>query len=456
MATIAAEIFKAYDIRGVVGKQLNADVVLTIGRAIGAEAHARKQPRIVVGRDGRHASCELSTALIDGLRSSGIDVIDIGLVPTPLVWFGAHYFETLSGVMVTGSHNPPEYNGIKVMLGGETLAGDAIQALRKRIEAGEFVDGQGSYREDAITEAYWQRIEQDVNVGRRLSIVVDAGNGAGGSIGSVLYRRLGCKVRELYCEVDGHFPNHHPDPAKPANLADLAHALAVTDAEVGIAFDGDADRIGVVAKDGTIIYPDRLLMLYAADALSRNPGGKIVYDVKSSRLLAPWIKRHKGKPVMARTGHSYMKAKMQETGALVGGELSGHVFFAERWFGFDDGIYAGARLLEVLSQVEDPNALLAALPQGLSTPEIQIPMKEGEPHALLDRLKTSAKFPDAELITLDGLRVEYEDGFGLLRASNTTPSLVLRFEGDDAKALKRIQATFRKLLAKEIGAEIPF
>jgi len=456
MATIAAEIFKAYDIRGVVGKQLNADGVRTIGRAIGSEAQARKQTRIVVGRDGRHTSCELSTALIEGLRSAGIDVIDIGLVPTPLVWFGAHYFETGSGVIITGSHNPPEYNGIKVMLGGETLAGDAIQALRKRIEAGEFVDGAGSYREDSITEAYWQRIEQDVNVGRRLSIVVDAGNGAGGSIGSVLYRRLGCKVRELYCEVDGHFPNHHPDPAKPANLADLAHALAVTDAEVGIAFDGDADRIGVVAKDGTIIYPDRLLMLYAADALSRNPGGKIVYDVKSSRLLAPWIKRHKGKPVMARTGHSYMKAKMQETGALVGGELSGHVFFAERWYGFDDGIYAGARLLEVLSQVEDPNALLAALPQGLSTPEIQIPMKEGEPHALLDRLKTSAKFPDAELITLDGLRVEYEDGFGLLRASNTTPSLVLRFEGDDAKALKRIQATFRKLLAKEIGAEIPF
>jgi phosphomannomutase/phosphoglucomutase len=256
--------------------------------------------------------------------------------------------------------------------------------------------------------------------------------------------------------VDGDFPNHHPDPAKLANLADLANALSVTDAEFGIVFDGDADRIGVVAKCGSVIYPDRLLMAFAADALGRHPGGKVVYDVKSSRLIAPWVKQHKGKSVMARTGHSYMKAKMKETGALVGGELSGHIFFAERWYGFDDGIYAGARLLEILSQVDDANELLHALPQGLATPEIQIPMKEGEPHALIDRLKASARFPDAELITLDGLRVEYEDGFGLLRASNTTPSLVLRFEGDDAKALKRIQATFRKLLAKEVDGELPF
>jgi phosphomannomutase/phosphoglucomutase len=456
MTRIHSDIFKAYDIRGVVGKQLDADNLALIGRAIGSAAVSRQQARVVVGRDGRLSSAALAEALISGLRAAGVDVIDIGVVPTPLVWFAAHHFETPSGVMITGSHNPPEYNGVKVMLAGETLAGEAIQALRKRIEADEFTSGAGGYRQDDVREAYWQRIEGDIHLSRRLSLVVDAGNGMGGPIAPVLYRRLGCRVRELYCDPDGHFPNHHPDPAKPENLADLAHALAVTDAEFGLAFDGDADRLGVVAKCGTIIYPDRLLMLFAADALNRQSGGKVVYDVKSSRLVAPWVKEHKGKAIMARTGHSYMKAKMKETGALVGGELSGHLFFAERWYGFDDGIYAGARLLEILSQVDDASELLHALPQGQSTPEIQIPMRDGEPHALIDKLKATAKFPDADIITLDGLRVEYEDGFGLLRASNTTPVLVLRFEGDDSKALKRIQATFRKLLAKEIGSDLPF
>jgi phosphomannomutase/phosphoglucomutase len=456
MAVISAEIFKAYDIRGIVGKQLNPTALSLIGKAIGTAAVARQQPTVVVGYDCRESSEELAGALIDGLRSTGVHVIDIGRVPTPLVWFAAHHLETLSGVVVTGSHNPPEYNGVKVMLGGETLAGDAIQDLLKTIQTGEIAAGQGSYKQADVRDAYWSRIAGDIHLSRRISVIVDAGNGMGGPIAPILYRRLGCRVRELYCEPDGRFPNHHPDPAKMDNLADLAHALAVTDAEFGIAFDGDADRIGVVAKDGTVIYPDRLLMAFAADSLSRQPGGKVVYDVKSSRLVAPWVKQHKGKPVMARTGHSYMKAKMKETGALVGGELSGHVFFAERWYGFDDGIYAGARLLEVLSQVDDASALLNALPHGLATPEIQLPMKEGEPHALIDRLKASARFPDAEISTLDGLRVDYEDGFGLLRASNTTPTLVLRFEGDDAKALKRIQATFRKLLAKEIGGELPF
>ncbi|HEY9102048.1 phosphomannomutase/phosphoglucomutase, partial [Chitinimonas sp.] len=452
MSPIHPQIFKAYDIRGVVGKTLDADTAHLIGQAIGSEAVERGQPRLVVGRDGRDSSPALAEALIAGLLSTGVAVTDIGMVTTPLVWFAAHHLETLSGVMVTGSHNPPEYNGIKIMLAGETLAGDAIQQLRQRIEAGQLVSGAGRYDEADVREAYLQRIVGDLTLHRRMSVVVDAGNSVSGTIAPLLYRRLGCRVRELFCEVDGSFPNHHPDPAKIENLQDLKHALEVTEAELGLAFDGDGDRLGVVTKDGNVIYPDRLLMAFAADALSRQPGGKVVYDVKSSRLVAPWVKQHKGKAVMARTGHSYMKAKMRETGALVGGELSGHLFFAERWYGFDDGIYAGARLLEILSQIDEPSLLLNNLPQGVSTPEIQIPMPEGAAHALIEKLRGTAQFPDAEVITLDGLRVEYPDGFGLLRASNTTPVLVLRFEGDDAKALKRIQATFRKLLAGEIDA----
>ncbi|WP_269530760.1 phosphomannomutase/phosphoglucomutase [Chitinimonas sp. BJYL2] len=453
---LAPQLFKAYDIRGIVGETLTVDAARLIGRAIGSEAVARQQTRVVVGRDARLSSPALTEALIAGLRETGTAVIDTGVVTTPLVWFAAHHLQTLSGVMVTGSHNPPEYNGIKIMLAGETLAGDAIQALRARIEAAEFAQGAGTYSSADVREAYYRHIVGDLTLQRRISLVVDAGNGVGGLLAPVLYRRLGCRVRELNCVPDGRFPNHHPDPARPENLAELTQALAMTDAEVGFAFDGDADRLGVVTKDGNIIYPDRLLMAFAADALGREPGGKVVYDVKSSRLVAPWVKAHKGKAVMARTGHSYMKAKMKETGALVGGELSGHLFFAERWFGFDDGVYAGARLLEILSQVEDASALLNALPQGVSTPEIQIPMAEGDAHALIARLQKSASFPEAELVTLDGLRVEYEDGFGLLRASNTTPVLVLRFEGDDSKALKRIQATFRRLLARELGKDLPF
>ncbi|WP_374352764.1 phosphomannomutase/phosphoglucomutase, partial [Chitinimonas sp.] len=393
--TISPDIFKAYDIRGLVGSQLHAASLHLLGRAIGSEAVSRQQARVVVGRDARPSSAELADSLIAGLRSCGVGVIDIGEVATPLAWFAAHHLQTGSAVMITGSHNPPQYNGVKIMLAGETLAGEAISGLRARIEAGEFSQGEGSYQQDDVSAAYLARIEGDIQLSRRVSIVVDAGNGMAGKLAPVLYRRLGCRVRELHCDIDGQFPNHHPDPAKPENLADLAHALAVTDAELGLAYDGDADRLGVVAKDGSIIYPDRLLMLFAADALSRHPGGKVVYDVKSSRLLASWVKQHRGKALMARTGHSYMKAKMHESGALVGGELSGHLFFAERWYGFDDGIYAGARLLEILSQVDDISALLAALPNGCSTPEIQIPVPDGQPHALLAKLKDEARFPDA-------------------------------------------------------------
>lgn len=457
MPRIAHQIFKAYDIRGIAYKTLDVVAAFLIGRAIGTRAKARKINRIVVGRDGRQSSLTLAEAVISGIRRSGIDVVDIGQVTTPMVWFAAHHLGTLSGVVITGSHNPPEYNGIKIMLDGDTLAGDAIQQLRTLIEADDFSDGNGGYRAEDLREAYLSRIAEDITLSRRMKVVVDAGNGVAGGFAPALYRRLGCHVRGLFCEVDGRFPNHHPDPANPDNFADLSNALKLTDSEIGLAFDGDADRLGVITKDGNIIYPDRLLMLFAADALSRHSGGKIIYDVKCSRLLAPWIKEHKGKPVMARTGHSYMKAKMKDNGVLVGAELSGHIFFAERWMGFDDGLYAGARLLEILSQVEDPSQLLNALPQGVSTPEIQIPMNEGEPHALIERMKGTVKFPEkVDMSTLDGIRVEFEDGFGLMRASNTTPSLVLRFEGSDASALKRIQDLFRKLLEPEIHSELPF
>ncbi|MBV1776949.1 phosphomannomutase/phosphoglucomutase [Burkholderiaceae bacterium DAT-1] len=458
MAEIASGMFKAYDIRGIVGDTLTEDAALLIGKAIGSEALSRKQSRIAVGRDGRLSSPALSQALIDGICSTGIHVTDIGRVPTPVVWFAAHHLETGCGVVITGSHNPPEYNGIKIMLGGETLAGDAIQNLLKRVQSNHFVVGDGKVSQHDIRPAYLDRITSDVKLARRMSIVVDAGNGVAGELAPVLFRRLDCRVRGLYCEIDGTFPNHHPDPAQPHNLEDLARALKMTDAEIGLAFDGDADRLGVVTKSGRIVYPDRLLMLFAADALSRQSGGKIVYDVKSTRLLTPWIKQHKGKPIMARTGHSYMKAKMKESGALVGGELSGHIFFNERWYGFDDGMYAGARLLEVLSQVEDANALLDALPEAVSTPELHVPVTEGSPHELVDRIRANAKFgDDADISTIDGIRVDYEDGFGLIRASNTTPVLVLRFEGDDAKALKRIQAVFRKILSKDMpGVTLPF
>lgn len=424
MSQISPDIFKAYDIRGVVGKSLTREAMFRIGRAIATEALARKQPRVVLGRDGRLSSPMLAEALADGLCASGVAVIDIGLVATPLVWFAAHHLQTGSGVMVTGSHNPPEYNGVKIMLGGETLAGDAIQKLHERCRSGNFASGIGSCDGVDVREAYCQRIVGDLKLARRLSLVVDAGNGAAGMIAPQLYRRLGCRVRGLFCEVDGRFPNHHPDPAKPDNLADLARAVAMTDAELGLAFDGDGDRLGVVGRDGNIVFPDRLLMLFAADALSRSPGGKVVFDVKSTRLLAPWIKEHKGKPVMARTGHSYMKAKMKDTGALVGGELSGHLFFAERWYGFDDGIYAGARLLEILSQVDDPTAVLNALPQAVATPELQLPIKEGEGPALVEKIRAAADFgPGVDISNIDGLRADFGDGFGLVRASNTTPVL---------------------------------
>ena len=458
LKSIRPEIFKAYDIRGIVGRTLTGPFVEQIGQAIGSEARDRGRSTVVIGRDGRLSGPELAAALASGLRRSGVDVIDVGQVATPMLYFAAHRFDTLSGVMVTGSHNPPEYNGLKMMLAGETLAGEAIQQLKARIEQGRLARGAGGYRTDDVREDYLKRITGDVKLARPMSVVVDCGNGVAGATAPELYRRLGCEVAELYCEVDGNFPNHHPDPSQPGNLVDVQKALAAGKGEIGLAFDGDGDRLGVVTKSGKIIYPDRQLMLFAADVLKRNPGAEVIFDVKSTRNLFAWIRRHGGRPLMWKTGHSFIKQKLQETGAPLAGEMSGHVFFKDRWYGFDDALYAGARLLEILSRERDPGAILEGLPDSVSTPELHLKLAEGENYVLMDRLKATARFESArEVITIDGLRVEYADGFGLARPSNTTPVVVLRFEADDDAALKRIQEDFRRaILAVKSDAQLPF
>jgi phosphomannomutase/phosphoglucomutase len=455
---IPPEIFKAYDIRGIVGRTLTVPFVELIGQAIGSEARDRGRSAIVIGRDGRHSGPELSAALAAGLRKSGADVIDVGQVATPMLYFAAHHLGTQSGVMVTGSHNPPEYNGLKVVLAGETLAGAAIQGLRIRIEQGKLTRGAGTLRTQSVREDYLRRIVSDIKLARPMRLVVDCGNGVAGATAPELYRRLGCEVAELFCEVDGSFPNHHPDPSRPENLADVQRALAQGKGELGLAFDGDGDRLGVVTRSGRIIYPDRQLMLFAADVLKRNPGAEVIFDVKSTRHLFQWIRNHGGRPVMWKTGHSFIKQKLKDTGAPLAGEMSGHIFFKDRWYGFDDALYAGARLLEILSRERDPGAVLEALPDAVSTPELHLKLAEGENYALMEKLKAQARFDGArEVVTIDGLRVEYADGFGLARPSNTTPVIVLRFEADDEAALKRIQDDFRRaLLAVKPGAQLPF
>ena len=454
----ATEIFKAYDIRGIVERTLTVEAVEAIGQAIGSEAQARGKRALCVGRDGRLSGPVLSQALARGLQKSGVDVIDIGRVTTPILYFATHHLGTGSGVMVTGSHNPPDYNGLKMMLAGETLSGDDIQKLRRRLEAGDLKRGAGNIHSQDVGKAYLERVTGDIKLKRKMRIAVDCGNGIPGAFAPALYRKLGCEVEELFCEVDGTFPNHHPDPSQPENLKDLIAALKKGNAEIGLAFDGDGDRLGVVTKAGKVIFPDRQLMLFAADVLKRNPGAEILFDVKCTRNLAPWIRKHGGKPTMWKTGHSLIKAKMKETGALLAGEMSGHIFFKERWYGFDDGLYAGARLLEYLSSVPDISAALDELPDSVNTPELQIKLKEGENYALIEKLQKTATFPDArEVITIDGLRVEYADGFGLARSSNTTPVVVLRFEADDKTALKRIQADFRRVLLQAApSAQLPF
>jgi len=455
---IAGSIFKAYDIRGVVDKTLTLDAVRQIGQAIATLARERGDRQAVVGRDGRLSGPGLLAALAQGLQAGGLDVIDLGEVATPMVYFAAHELQTGTGVMVTGSHNPPEYNGLKMVVGNEAIYGATIQALRQRIESGALAQGTGSYRQENIAERYLQRIVGDIQLARPMKLAVDCGNGVPGAYAPALFRALGCEVTELFCEVDGRFPNHHPDPAQLENLQDLMRCLRETDNELGFAFDGDGDRLGVVTKDGQVIFPDRQMMLFARDVLSRQPGAEIIYDVKCSRLLGDDIRRAGGRALMWKTGHSLVKAKLKETGAPLAGEMSGHIFFKERWYGFDDGLYAGARLLEIVSRAPDANAVLNALPNSAATPELHLHCAEGENHALIERLQREVAFPQArEVVTIDGVRAEYADGFGLARASNTTPVVVLRFEADHAQALARIQQEFKHaLLRLKPDAALPF
>jgi phosphomannomutase / phosphoglucomutase len=450
---IDASIFKAYDIRGIVDVSLNKDTAELIGRAIATVAISKGVDQIAIGRDGRLSGPILAASLIQGITACGINVIDVGMVATPMLYFAAIEHCQGSGIMITGSHNPPDYNGFKMMLAGTTLAGDDIQALRKIIESGQLAasaEHSGNVVPLPIASEYINYIANHVQLQRPMKIVIDAGNGVAGAYAGDLYRALGCEVTELFCEVDGNFPNHHPDPAKPANLQDLIKTLRNSDAEIGMAFDGDGDRLGVVTRDGQIIYPDRQLMLFAADVLARNPKAKVIYDVKSTRLLKPWIEQHGGEAIMSKTGHSFIKAAIKEHGALLAGEMSGHVFFKERWLGFDDGIYAGARLLEILSKSVDPTAVLNDLPEGISTPELNIAVPTGQSgHEIIANLAQTAQFNnEVERITIDGLRVEFKDGFGLMRASNTTPVLVLRFEADNQQALDNIIAQFKTVISQ--------
>jgi len=450
---LPAEIFRAYDIRGIAGRTLTPEIVRAIGRALGAMA-----TRFAIGRDGRHSGPLLADALAQGMNEAGADVIDIGMAPTPVTYFAAHHLGCGSCVSVTGSHNPPDYNGLKMVVDGHTLSGEEIQAVRRKAEAAPAPRAPGRRSGASVLDAYVERIVGDVRLARPMRIAVDCGNGVAGMIAPRLFRALGCEVEELYCDVDGDFPNHHPDPSHLENLVDLIARVKAGGSELGFAFDGDGDRLGVVTKDGEIIFPDRQLMLFAADVLSRNPGAQIIYDVKCTRLLAPWIERHGGRPLIWKTGHSLIKAKLAETGAPLAGEMSGHTFFKERWYGFDDALYAGARLLEILSRAADGNAVLKALPNAPSTPELNWKLAEGEPHALVAQLQAAKPFPGAKsILTIDGVRVEYTDGFGLARASNTTPVVVLRFEADTEAALARIQQVFRAALQPlKPDAPLPF
>ncbi|WP_332775943.1 phosphomannomutase/phosphoglucomutase [Polaromonas sp.] len=444
---LAASIFKAYDIRGITPSTLNEGVAEALGKAFGTIALAEGETAVAVGRDGRLSGPSLSAALVRGLVAAGVEVIDVGMVTTPMLYFAANTLCT-SGIQVTGSHNPRDYNGFKMVMGGRAIYGDDIQALRQMMEAENWVlQSGGKLRQVAVLDAYRERIVSDVKLARPLKIVVDSGNGIAGASAPAILRALGCEVIELFSEVDGNFPNHHPDPSKPENLRDLIATLKTSGAELGLAFDGDGDRLGIVTRDGNNIYPDRQMMLFAQDVLSRVPGGTILFDVKCSQRLAPVIEAAGGKALMYKTGHSLIKAKMKEIGSPLGGEMSGHIFFKERWFGFDDGTYAGSRLLEILSKHPDASAVLNQLPSSFSTPELNVACSEGEPHTVVQALIKAASFPaPAKLSTIDGVRVDWPDGFGLIRASNTTPVLVLRFEGHTPQALHRIEADMLALL----------
>ncbi|MCB1661973.1 MAG: phosphomannomutase/phosphoglucomutase [Pseudomonadales bacterium] len=455
---ISASIFRAYDIRGIVDETLDTDVAYRLGQAVGTVAKIKGNDSVVVGADGRLSSPELCAALVRGLRDSGSDVINIGTVPTPMVYFATNVTEAKSGIMITGSHNPSNYNGFKIVVDGNTLAGQEIQSLRQMIERNQFNSGNGALDDLDILGNYIEQITSDIAIGKPLKVVLDCGNGVAGVVAPKLIEALGCEVIPLYCEIDGRFPNHHPDPGKPENLKDLIDTVLAQQADIGLAFDGDGDRLGVVTNRGNIIWPDRLMMLFAKDVASRNPGADIIFDVKCSRRLAGLISNYGGRPIMWKTGHSLIKAKMRETGALLAGEMSGHIFFKERWFGFDDGIYSAARLLEILGLDErDADTLFEAFPDDISTPEINIKVTDESKFDIVSQLQQEANFADAEVITIDGIRADFDNGWGLVRASNTTPVLVLRFGADDEAALAQIQSRFKQaLLAVAPDLKIPF
>jgi phosphomannomutase/phosphoglucomutase len=456
--TFPHTIFKAYDIRGIVDQSLTTDITFKIGQAVGSEVIAKGQHSIVIGRDGRLSGPMLAKALSDGLRASGVNVVDIGVAPSPVVYYSSYSKGIPSCIAITGSHNPPDYNGFKMVVDGTTLSAERIQSLKQRILDDDFSHGQGSYVEEEIIEDYIQRIVGDVKPKRKMKIVIDCGNGVAGATAPQVFNQIGCDVIELFSEVDGTFPNHHPDPSQLENLQDLIHAVKEHDADLGLAFDGDGDRLGVITRAGEVVWPDRQMILFARDVLSRNPGCEIIYDVKCTRNLPTEIEAAGGKATMWRTGHSFIKAKLKETGAAIAGEMSGHIFFKERWFGFDDGVYAGARLIEILaSQDQPPQEIFDALPNSINTPELRMEFAEGEHYAFMNKLQEVAEFPNANVSKIDGLRVDYDDGFGLIRPSNTTPILVLRFEADSDDALTRIQADFGAAIAQiDKDIETPF
>ena len=458
--SITESIFRAYDIRGIVETALTPDAVEQIGQAFASQSLSQGCDTVVIGRDGRLSSPELAQRLAAGLQKGGANVIDVGMVPTPVLYYAANVLETGTGIMVTGSHNPPAYNGLKMMIGGATIYGDAIKALYQRIVDNDLSEGAGSYEEHNIVDRYIDEILGDIKLAKPMKIAVDCGNGVGGVIAPQLFKRLGCETVELFCDVDGNFPNHHPDPSKLENIVDVKNAIAEHDLDLGLAFDGDADRVGILDNSQNVIWPDRQMMLYSADVLSRKPGAQIIYDVKSSTNLGTEIKRLGGEPLMWKTGHSFIKAKMKETGAQLAGEMSGHIFFKERWYGFDDGLYSACRMLEILSQRDETSTeVFAALPDSFNTPELQIHFEqEGAHYDFMEAFKASASFDGAdEITTIDGLRVNFDFGWGLIRPSNTTPTLVLRFEANEQEGLDKVQALFKEQMhSVDNSLSIPF
>ncbi len=458
MNKVNPAIFRMYDIRGVVETDLTPDTVRQVGQAFASECLKQNVNDVCIGRDGRLHSKELSVALTEGLNAGGCNVIDVGMVPTPVLYFATHHLKTGTGIMVTGSHNPPEYNGLKMSLAGKTLYGDDITGLCDLINNQQLNSGSGSYREQPVLDEYFERIVSDIKLAKPMKIAVDCGNGVAGVIATKLFKALGCEVTELFCDVDGTFPNHHPDPSKLENLKDICASIEENQLELGLAFDGDGDRVGVIDNKQNVIWPDRQMILYAEDVLSREPGATIIYDVKSSYNLGKAIVALGGKELMWKTGHSLIKAKMKETGAALAGEMSGHIFFKERWYGFDDGLYSAARMLEILSKKEGTTAdIFAKLPDSYNTPEIQIMFEEGEHYAFMEKFKKIADFGDAKISTIDGMRVTWDKGWGLIRPSNTTPCLVLRFEAADEDSLADFQEKFRQqMLATDTSVNLNF